>query len=96
MSDRSDSRSSRSDSSSSRSAPNSVDDDESGHPGTGSHSTPSVSTVEIGPSVTQGVIEEYDDHPNEYTVYSAPNREAALTTWISASEGSYRSLAETR
>ena len=85
-----------SDSNPSRSAPNSVEGDESAHDGPGSHSAPRVPTIEIGSSLTQGVIEEYETRPNEYTIYTAPDREAALTTWVSASEGSYCSLADAR
>jgi len=85
-----------SDSNPSRSAPNSVEDDESAHGGTESYSDPSIPPTEVGSSLTRGVIEEYENHPNEYTIYSAPDREAALTTWVSASEGSYCSLADAR
>ena len=53
-------------------------------------------SIETEPPRVRGVVEEYDDRPNEYTICRVGDREIALTTWISASEGSYCSLTDTR
>lgn len=48
------------------------------------------------PLTRLAIVEESDDTPDQCTIYSVRDRETIRTTWISAAEGSYVALSETR
>ena len=60
-------------------------------------STSAHDTMEGVPMKLRSTVVEYDDAPNECTIYPEDVPEwDRMTTWITATEGSYVELAERR